>query len=73
MGALRVMHDPATSLSLYTFMHWRRKWQLTPVFLPGESQGPRNLVVCRLRGRTELDLVAAARLGKPTFIHNTIT
>ena len=23
----------------FTFMHWRRKWQPTPVFLPGESQG----------------------------------
>ena len=39
MGSLRVGHDWATSLSLFTFMHWRRKWQLTPVFLPGESQG----------------------------------
>ena len=28
-----------TSLSLFTFMHWRRKWQPTPMFLPGESQG----------------------------------
>ena len=28
-----------TSLSLFTFMHWRRKWEPTPVFLPGESQG----------------------------------
>ena len=28
-----------TSLSVFTFMHWRRKWQPTPVFLPGESQG----------------------------------
>ena len=39
MGSLRVGHDRATSLSLFTFMHWRRKWQPTPVFLPGESQG----------------------------------
>ena len=39
MGSLRVRHDLATSLSLFTFMHWRRKWQPTPVFLPGESQG----------------------------------
>ena len=39
MGLLRVGHDWATSLSLYTFMHWRRKWQPTPVFLPGEYQG----------------------------------
>ena len=39
MGSIRVGHDWATSLSLFTFMHWRRKWQPTPVFLPGESQG----------------------------------
>ena len=39
MGSLRVGHDWATSLSLFTFVHWRRKWQPTPVFLPGESQG----------------------------------
>ena len=37
MGSQRVGHDWATSLSLFTFMHWRRKWQPTPVFLPGES------------------------------------
>ena len=36
-------------------MHWRRKWQPTPVFLPGESQGWGSLVGCRLRGRTESD------------------
>ena len=39
MGSRRVGHDWATSLSLLTFMHWRRKWQPTPVFLPGESRG----------------------------------
>ena len=39
MGSLRVGHDWATSLSLFTFMHRRRKWQPTPVFLPGESRG----------------------------------
>ena len=38
MGSLRVRHDWATSLSLFTFLHWRRKWQPTPVFLSGESQ-----------------------------------
>ena len=38
MGSLRVGHDWATSLSLFTFVHWRRKWQLTPVILPGESR-----------------------------------
>ena len=44
-----------TSLSLFTFMHWRRKWQPTPVFLPGESQGRGSLVACHLWGRTESD------------------
>ena len=39
MGSLEVGHDWATSLSLFTFMHWRRKWQPTPVFLSAESQG----------------------------------
>ena len=53
MGSWRVGHDWATSLSLFTFMHWRRRWQPTPVFLPGESQGWESLVGCRLWGRTE--------------------
>ena len=39
MGSLGVGHNWATSFSLFTFMQWRRKWQLTLVFLPGESQG----------------------------------
>ena len=55
MGSRRVRHDWATSLSFFTFLHWRRKWQHTPVFLPGESQGRGNLVGCRLWGRTESD------------------
>ena len=48
-------HDRATSLSLFTFMQWRRKWQPTPVFLPGESQGRQSLVGCYLWGHTESD------------------
>ena len=40
-------------------MHWRRKWQPTPVFLPGESQGQGSLVGCRLWGHTELDTTEA--------------
>ena len=40
---------------IFTFMHWRRKWQPTPVFLPGESQGRQSLVGCRLWGHTESD------------------
>ena len=55
MGSQRVGKDSATSLSLFTFMHWRRKWQPTPVFLSGESHGRGSLVGCRLWGRTESD------------------
>ena len=59
MGSLRVGHDWANSLSLFTFMRWGRKWQPTPVFLPGESQGRGSLVGCHLWGRTELDTTEA--------------
>ena len=59
MESLRVGHDWSTSLWLFTFMHWGRKWQPTPVFLPGESQGQGSLVGCRLRGRTESDATEA--------------
>ena len=55
LGSLRVGHDWATSLSLFTFMHGRRKWQPTPVFLPGESQGRGSLVGCHLWGCTDSD------------------
>ena len=55
MGSLRVGHDWSTSLSLFTFMHWRRKWQPTPVFFPGESQGQGSLVGCHLWDYTESD------------------
>ena len=48
-----------TSLSLFTFMHWRRKWQPTPVFLPGESQERGSLVGCPLWGHAELDTTEA--------------
>ena len=60
MGSLRVTHDWATWISLFTFMHWRRKWQPTPVFLPGESQGQGSLVGCHLWGRTESDMTEEA-------------
>ena len=60
MGSLRVGHDWAASLSLFTFLHWRRKWQPTPVFLPGESQGRRSLVGCYLWGCTESDTTEVA-------------
>ena len=59
MGSLRVRHDWATSLSLFTFIHWRRKWQPTPVFLPGESQGQGSLVGCHLWSHRESDTTEA--------------
>jgi len=63
MGSLiRVGHNWVTSLSLFTFLHWRRKWQPTPVFLPGESQGRRSLVSMGSHrvGHDWSDLAAAA-------------
>ena len=45
----------------FPFMHWRRKWQPTQVFLPGESQGRGSLVGCRLWGRTESDTTEATQ------------
>ena len=59
MRLLRVRHDSATSLSLFAFTHWRRKWQPTPVFLPEEFQGRGSLVGCRLWGHTESDTTEA--------------
>ena len=61
MGSLRVRHDWATSLSLFTLMHWRRKWQPTSVFLPGESRGLGGLVGWGLWGRTESDMTEATQ------------
>ena len=54
-AAVHGVAEGRTRLSNFTFTHWRRKWQPTPVFLPGESQGQRSLVGGRLWGRTELD------------------
>ena len=45
-----------TRLSDFTFMHWRGKWQPTPVFLPGESQGWGSLVGYNPRGHKESDM-----------------
>ena len=77
MGSLGVRHDWATSLSLFTFMHWRRTWQPTPVFLPGESQGRGSLVGCCLWGLhrvghdwSDLAAAAAAWLLLLLFNHN---
>ena len=55
-----------TRLSDFTFTHWRRKWQPTPVFLPGESQGRGNLVGCRLWSHTKSDTTEATE--QPVFL-----
>ena len=50
-------------------MHWRRKWQPTPVFLPGESQGWGSPVGCRLwvaQSQTQLE-----RLGSSSSNSNS--
>ena len=68
MESLGVRHDWVTSFSLFTFMHWRRKWHPTPVFLPGESQGQGSLVGCRLWGWTWLKWLSSSssiRYGTP--------
>ena len=57
-GVTKSQTQPS-NFSLFTFMHWRRKWQPTPVFLPEESQGWGSLVGCRLWGRTESDTTEA--------------
>ena len=56
MGSRRVRHDWTISLSLFTFMHWRRTWQPTPVFFPGGSQGRGSLVGHHLRGSSQTRL-----------------
>ena len=68
-GSLRAEHDWVTSLSLFTFMHWRRKWQSTPVFLPGESQGQGSLVGCHLWGCKESDTTEAAYISICIYIY----
>ena len=53
----------------FTFMHWRRKWQSTPVLLPGESQGWRSLVGCRLWGCTESDTTEVTSHQQQQHMH----
>ena len=63
---LGVGHDRATSLSLLTFMRWRRKWQPTPVFLPGESVGH------RLWGHTESDTTEVTQQQQQKNRHKSV-
>ena len=72
MGSRRVGHDWVTSLSLFTFMYWRRKWQPTPVFLPGESQRRESLVGCRLWGHTESDMTVLLAIATKMLLWNKL-
>ena len=75
MGSQRVRHDWATSLSLFTFMHRRRKQQPTPVFLPGESQGWGSLVDCSPGGCCGSDMTEWLHfhaLEKEMAIHSSV-
>ena len=55
MGLLRVGHNGATSISLFTFMHWRRKWHPTLILSPGKFHRQRSPVGCSPWGREESD------------------
>ena len=70
MGLWRVRHDWATSFSLFIFMHWRRKWQPTSVFLLGESQGRGSLVGCPLwvaQSQTRLKWLSSSSSSSSSF------
>ena len=71
MGSQRVGHNWETSLYFFTFMHWRRKWQPTPAFLTGESQGRGSLVGCRLwiaQGRTRLKRLSSSSSSSKDYL-----
>ena len=53
-GHMRPKFDPWVGK-----ISWRRTWQPTPVFLPGEYHGQRSLVGYSPCGRTELDMTEA--------------
>ena len=75
MGSRRVGHVWATSLSLFTLMHWRRKWQPTPVFLPGESQGRGSLwaaVYGVAQSWTQLKLLSSSSKERPVLRQDTL-
>ena len=61
-AAVHGVEESRTWLSNFTFTHWKRKWQPTPVFLPGQSQGWGSLLGCRLWGRTDLDMTEVTSL-----------
>ena len=76
MESRRVRHDWATSLSLFTSMHWRRNWHPTPVFLPGESQGRGSLVAAVYgvaQSQTRLKRLSSSSICYCCFAHFSCT
>ena len=76
MGSLRVGDDWVTSISLFTFMHWRRKWQPTCVLawrIPGmgEPGGLPSMELHRV-GHGWSDLAAAAITNSPLHKHTAV-
>ena len=53
--AIERRHRRCRLRSLSQKMPWKRKWQPTPEFLPGESQGHRSLEGCSPQGHKEWD------------------
>ena len=72
VGSLRVGHDSVASLSLFTFMHWKRVWQPTPVFLPGESHGQRRLAGYSPWGHKESDVTEQLTLSLFTLYNMSV-
>ena len=66
-GSWRVWHNWVTSLSLFTFIYWRRKWQPTQVFLPGKFHGQRSLAGYSPWGCKESDMTEHTRIHLSTF------
>ena len=72
-----VYYNPymTTGKTIALTRRWRRKWQPTPVFLPGESQGQRSLVGCCLWGTqswTRLKRLSMHALTRWTFVHKVM-
>ena len=51
---------------------WRGSWQPTPVFLPGESHGLRNLAGYSPQGHTELDMIEATGHAHKLFYRSHV-
>ena len=60
--------------TIITFMHWRRKWQPTPLFLPGESQGRESwwaAVYGVTQSRTQLKRLSSSSSSKERHMNIT--